>query len=53
MSSKIIIAVAISVIVTAGIMYAMNFFNNLEEINTIKLESTGKFIEYLEEEILR
>ena len=55
MSSKVIIpiAVAISVIVTAGIMYAMNFFNNLEEINTIKLENTGKFIEYLEEEILR
>jgi hypothetical protein len=25
----------------------------LEEINSIKLESTGKFIGYLEEEILR
>ncbi len=31
----------------------MNFFNNLEEINSIKLENTGKFIEYLEEDILR
>ncbi len=31
----------------------MNFFNNLEEINSIKLENTGKFIEYLEEEIIR
>jgi len=31
----------------------MNSFNNLEEINSIKLENTGKFIEYLEEEILR
>ncbi len=27
----------------------MNFFNNLEEINSIKLENTGKFIEYIEE----
>jgi len=31
----------------------MNSFNDLEEINLIKLENTGKFIEYLEEEILR
>jgi len=31
----------------------MNFFNNLEEINVIKLENTGKFIDYIEEEILR
>jgi len=31
----------------------MNFFNNLEEINSIKLENTGKFIEYLKEEVLR
>ena len=31
----------------------MNFFNNLEEINSIKLEKTGKFIDYIEEEILR
>jgi uncharacterized secreted protein with C-terminal beta-propeller domain len=31
----------------------MNFFNNLEEINSIKLENTGKFIDYIEEEILR
>ena len=27
----------------------MNFFNNLEEINSIKFESTGKFIGYVEE----
>ena len=31
----------------------MNFLNNLEEINSIKLENTGKFIEYIEEETLR
>ncbi len=31
----------------------MNDFNNLEEINSIKLENTGKFIDYLEEEIIR
>jgi hypothetical protein len=31
----------------------MNFFNNLEEINSIKLENTGRFIGYLEEEIIR
>jgi uncharacterized secreted protein with C-terminal beta-propeller domain len=31
----------------------MNFLNNLEEINSIKLENTGKFIDYIEEEILR
>jgi uncharacterized secreted protein with C-terminal beta-propeller domain len=42
------------VLYTASERYLkMNFFNNLEEINTIKLENTGKFIEYLEEEILR
>jgi len=27
----------------------MNFINNLEEINSIKLEKTGKFINYLED----
>ena len=31
----------------------MNYFNNLDEINSIKLENTGKFIGYLEEDILR
>jgi len=31
----------------------MNFMNNLEEINSIKLENTGKFIEYLGEEVIR
>ncbi len=31
----------------------MNSFDDLEEINSIKLENTGKFIEYLEEEIIR
>ncbi len=31
----------------------MNYFNNLEQINSIKLENTGKFIEYIEEETLR
>ncbi len=31
----------------------MNDFNNLEEIKSIKLENTGKFIGYIEEEILR
>jgi len=31
----------------------MNSFDDLEEINSIKLENTGKFINYLEEEILR
>jgi uncharacterized secreted protein with C-terminal beta-propeller domain len=42
------------VLYTASERYLkMNSFNNLEEINTIKLENTGKFIEYLEEEILR
>ena len=30
----------------------MNFINNLEEINSIKLEHTGKFIEYMQEDIL-
>ena len=28
----------------------MNFINNLEEINSIKLENTGKFIEYMQKE---
>ncbi|MDC4230816.1 MAG: beta-propeller domain-containing protein [Nitrosopumilus sp.] len=31
----------------------MNSFEGLEDINSIKLENTGKFIEYLEEEIIR
>lgn len=31
----------------------MNSMNNLEEINSIKFENTGKFIEYIEEEIMR
>ncbi|QLH06247.1 beta-propeller domain-containing protein [Nitrosopumilus ureiphilus] len=31
----------------------MNYFNNLEQINSIKLENTGKFIEYMEDGILR
>ena len=31
----------------------MNFFNNLEEVNSIKFENTGKFIGYIDEEILR
>ena len=31
----------------------MNDFNNLEQINSIKLENTGKFIGYMEDEILR
>ena len=30
----------------------MNFINNLEEINSIKLENTGKFIEYMQDEIM-
>ncbi len=30
----------------------MNFINNLKEINSIKLENTGKFIEYIQEEII-
>ncbi|MFB5634450.1 MAG: beta-propeller domain-containing protein, partial [Candidatus Nitrosomaritimum aestuariumsis] len=29
-------------------MLKMNFMNDLEEINSIKLENTGKFIEYLD-----
>ena len=42
------------VIYTASDGYLkMNFFNNLEEINSIKLENTGKFIDYFEEEIIR
>jgi uncharacterized secreted protein with C-terminal beta-propeller domain len=31
----------------------MNSLNNLEEINSIKLENTGKFIGYMEEELIR
>ena len=31
----------------------MNSMNNLEEINSIKFENTGKFIEYIDEEIVR
>ena len=31
----------------------MNDFDSLEKINSIKLENTGKFIEYMEEEVLR
>jgi uncharacterized secreted protein with C-terminal beta-propeller domain len=38
------------VLYTASDLYLkMNFINNLEEINSIKLENTGKFIEYLED----
>ncbi|RMW37241.1 MAG: copper amine oxidase [Nitrosopumilus sp.] len=31
----------------------MNSFENLEEINSIKLENTGKFIDYLEEPMIK
>ena len=31
----------------------MNSFDSLDEVNTIKLENTGKFIEYMEEEFVR
>ena len=31
----------------------MNSFDELKEINSIKFENTGKFIEYLDEEIIR
>ena len=31
----------------------MNFLNNLDEINSIKLENTGKFIDYIDEGIIR
>jgi len=31
----------------------MNSFDGLKEINSIKFENTGKFIEYLDEEIMR
>ena len=31
----------------------MNSMNNLEEINSIKFENTGKFVEYIDEEIVR
>jgi len=38
------------VLYTASDLYLkMNFINNLEDINSIKLENTGKFIEYLED----
>lgn len=38
------------VLYTASDLYLkMNFINNLEEINSIKFEHTGKFIEYLED----
>ena len=38
------------VLYTASDMYLkMNFINNLEDINSIKLENTGRFIEYLED----
>ena len=38
------------VLYTASDSYLkMNFINNLEDINSIKLENTGKFIEYLED----
>ena len=83
MDSKITIPITIivSIIVTAGIMYSMNFdqlaensrtfyiedilyttsesyikmnsFDDLEEINSIKLGNTGKFVNYLEENITR
>ena len=42
------------VLYTASEQYLkMNDFDNLEKINSIKLENTGKFIEYMEDEILR
>ena len=31
----------------------MNSFDGLNEVNSIKLENTGKFIEYIDEEIIR
>ena len=31
----------------------MNSFDGLDEINSIKFENTGKFIEYLDEEVMR
>ena len=38
------------VLYTASDLYLkMNFINNLEEINSIKLENTGKFINYLKD----
>ena len=30
----------------------MNFLDNLEEINSIKLENTGKFIDYIDDEVI-
>ena len=42
------------VLYTASESYLkMNSFDNLDEVNTIKLENTGKFIEYMEEEFVR
>ena len=42
------------VLYTASESYLkMNSFDNLEEVNTIKLENTGKFIEHMEEEFVR
>jgi uncharacterized secreted protein with C-terminal beta-propeller domain len=42
------------VLYTASERYLkMNSLNNLEEINSIKLENTGKFIDYMEEELIR
>ncbi|KAF6246504.1 copper amine oxidase [Nitrosopumilus sp. b3] len=42
------------VLYTASEQYLkMNDFDSLEKINSIKLENTGKFIEYMEDEILR
>lgn len=31
----------------------MNLLDNLDEINSIKLENTGKFIDYIDEEVIR
>ncbi len=31
----------------------MNLLNNLEKINSIKFENTGKFIDYIDEEVIR
>ena len=42
------------VLYTASESYLkMNSFDNLEEVNTIKLENTGKFIKYIDEEPVR
>ncbi|MCE2614968.1 MAG: beta-propeller domain-containing protein, partial [Nitrosopumilus sp. (ex Thoosa mismalolli)] len=43
-----------NVLYTASESYLkMNSFDSLDEVNTIKLENTGKFIEYMEEEFVR